>query len=55
MGKRNHVGELYTRVVPKPIRKHTNKIIKKKPAEKGKKILSDKIDRVLWGKKKRRR
>jgi hypothetical protein len=54
MGKpRNHLGRLYTRVVPKKVRKHTNKVIKKKPAEKGRKIVQDKVDRVLWGKKRR--
>ena len=53
MGKRNHLGRLYTRVVPKKGRKHINKFIKKKPAEKGKKILSDKASKILWGKKRR--
>jgi len=53
MGKRNHLGRLYTRLVPKKVLQHTNKIIKQKPAEKGKKILSDKVDQVLWGKKRR--
>ena len=51
MGKRNHLGRLYTRIVPKKIRKQTNKLIPE--AEKGKKIVKDKVDRLLWGKKRR--
>jgi len=54
MGKRNHVTDFIQRVVPK---KHRKKVLKtvKKSGEKGKRQLNNGIDRVLYGKKGRRR